>query len=201
MRICVYGAASTELSEYYLQDAFLLGKALADRGIGLVFGGGATGVMGGLARGAAAGGGEIIGVSPQFFRADGVLYDGCTRLIYTETMRQRKQQMEDLADAFIMLPGGMGTLEEFFEILTLKQLGRHTKKIAILNTHGYYDILQAWMERAIAEGFMREACRNLYFMGNTIEEVLQYACAESEEAPKMPEDYKAVYTQEILEEM
>ncbi|PWL48324.1 MAG: TIGR00730 family Rossman fold protein [Clostridiales bacterium] len=200
MRICVYGAASTELAEYYLRDAFLLGKSLADKGIGLVFGGGATGVMGELARGAAAGGGEIIGVSPQFFQADGVLYDHCTQLIYTETMRQRKQKMEELADAFIMLPGGMGTLEEFFEILTLKQLGRHTKSIAVLNTHGYYDALQVWMEQAIAEGFMREACRTLYFISNRIEDVLQYVCVEQEQPPRILADYKAVRMQENLTE-
>lgn len=196
MRICVYGAASTELAEGYLQDAFLLGKMLAEKGIGLVFGGGATGLMGAVARGAKAGGGEIIGVTPRFFDTDGVLFTECTQMIYTDTMRQRKQQMEDLADAFIMLPGGMGTIEEFFEILTLKQLARHNKRIAVLNTYGYYDILQNWFDQAIEQGFMREACRSLYFMSGDKEQVLQYACEAHEEQPQMLGEYKAVCARE-----
>ena len=99
-------------------------------------------MMGAVARGMTEVGGEILGVAPGFFNVDGILYEKCTEFIYTETMRQRKQIMEDRADAFVMTAGGIGTFEEFFEILTLKQLGRHNKPIAILNTNGYYDAME-----------------------------------------------------------
>ncbi len=178
MRICVYGAASAELADCYLQEAYRFGETLAKHQIGLVYGAGASGVMGALARGADANGGEIIGVSPQFFRADGILYDRCTKLFYTLTMRQRKQKMEELSDAFVMLPGGIGTFDEFFEILTLKQLGQHKKPIAILNTCGYYDTLMAFMEQSIEQKFMKKTCKELYFISRNIEEVLDYVSQE-----------------------
>ena len=155
MRICVYGASSMTLDQVYLDDAFLMGKMLAERGIGMVYGAGATGVMGAAARGAASAGGEIVGVSPEFFQADGVLFSGCTQTIFTSTMRERKQKMEDLSDAFFVLPGGPGTFDEFFEIFTLKQLGRHFKPIVILNTNGYYNSLLAFLQYAIWKWIMR----------------------------------------------
>ena len=107
--------------------------------MGLVFGGGAQGMMGAAARGVRDGGGSIIGVAPDFFDVDGVLFPDCTEFIYTKTMRERKQILEDSSDAFIITPGGFGTLDEFFEILTLKQLERHNKAIVVLNVAGYYD--------------------------------------------------------------
>lgn len=153
MRICLFGASSQQASLPYYDAVFDLGRAMAHRNIGLVFGGGATGLMGAAAGGAAEGGGEIIGVAPRFFDREGVLFQGCTQMIYTDTMRQRKQKMEDLSDGFIIVPGGIGTLEEFFEILTLRQLGRHQKPIAILNPNGYYDSLLALLDHVAAEGF------------------------------------------------
>ena len=130
MNICVYGAASQQIHTDFLQGAQQLGHCLAKAGFGLVFGGGNTGVMGACARGAAQVGGEILGIAPSFFNQEGVLFPHCTRLHLTDTMRQRKEQMETLSQGFVMAPGGIGTLEEFFEILTLKQLGRHQKPIA-----------------------------------------------------------------------
>ena len=141
MRICVYGAASPNIDEQYITATETLGEALAKRGHNLVFGGGGNGLMGAAARGFKKGGADIIGVIPDFFRNEAIeaIYDCCDRLIEPKTMRERKQIMEDNADAFIVVPGGIGTYEEFFEILTSKQLCRHNKPIGIYNIDGYYD--------------------------------------------------------------
>ena len=160
-RICLYGASSAALAETYYAAAHTIGEGLAAAGIGLVFGGGATGLMGAAARGADSKGGEIIGVAPKFFDEEGVLYQNCSQFIFTDTMRERKQIMEDLADGFIVTPGGIGTLEEFFEIFTLRQLGRHQKPIYILNTCGYFDQLLAFLEHMVAEKFMSQHCLDM----------------------------------------
>jgi len=157
-RICLYGASSASLAQEYYAAAHIIGEGLAGAGIGLVFGGGATGLMGAAARGADSKGGEIIGVAPKFFDEEGVLYQNCTQFIFTDTMRERKKIMEDLADGFIVTPGGIGTLEEFFEIFTLRQLSRHDKPIYLLNTCGYLDRLLAFLEHMVAEDFMKQHC-------------------------------------------
>ena len=119
-------------------------------------------------------GGWQLGVAPTFFQVDGVLYEHCDEFVYTETMRERKQVMEERSDAFVMTAGGIGTFEEFFEILTLKQLGRHAKPIAVLNTGGYYNALQTMLEQAIEQRFMKPECRRLYRFCATPKEVLDY---------------------------
>lgn len=174
MNICVYGASSNAIHPDYLAAGEDLGRKMAKAGHSLVFGGGAQGMMGAVARGMTAVGGEITGVAPSFFNVDGVLYEKCTKFIYTETMRQRKQLMEDHADAFIMTAGGIGTFEEFFEILTLKQLGRHNKPIAILNTKGYYDSMAHMLDTAVEQNFMKAACLQLYGIFEKPEEVIAY---------------------------
>lgn len=175
MRICIYGASSTLIDPKYIEETEILGEVLAGEGHGLVFGGGTEGLMGAAARGFARKGGEIIGIAPTFFlNVDGILYDQCTEFIYTETMRERKQLMEEKADAFIVTPGGIGTFEEFFEILTLKQLGRHTKPILIYNVMGYFDSMKAMMEDAIEKKFMKDTCRELYIFVDTPEAVIEY---------------------------
>ncbi len=176
MNVCVYGAASQQIAEEYLQAAFDLGEALGKNNCTLVFGGGATGVMGACARGMTAASGKIIGVAPKFFDQEGVLYQACTEFRFTETMRQRKEIMENLSDAFVMAPGGIGTLEEFFEILTLRQLGRHNKPIYILNTKGYYDNLEALLKTAVAQGFLDESGLGLFRMCNDPEELVYALC-------------------------
>ena len=130
MVICVYGASSDTIHPDFLKAGEALGAAMARRGHSLVFGGGGHGLMGAVARGVASGGGSITGVAPRFFNVDGVLFDGCTEFVYTDTMRERKAIMEERADAFLMTPGGIGTFEEFFEILTLRQLGGTTSPSA-----------------------------------------------------------------------
>ncbi|MBQ6570610.1 MAG: TIGR00730 family Rossman fold protein [Clostridia bacterium] len=155
MNICVFGASSSNIEQKYLDAAYNLGKLMAQRGYGMVFGGGANGIMGATVRGADENGGKSVGVAPRFFDTDGILYKNCTEFIFTDTMRERKQIMEDRSDAFIVAPGGIGTFEEFFEILTLKQLGRHGKPIAVLNTDGYYDDIERLLKKTADEGFMR----------------------------------------------
>lgn len=174
MNICVYGASSRSIDREYILAGERLGKLLAERGHGLVFGGGSGGLMGAVAQGARGKSGKIIGIAPSFFNVDGILYDSCTELIYTETMRERKQKMEDMSEAFIMTPGGIGTFEEFFEVLTLRQLGRHKKPIAVLNTNGYYNALLELIETAINGSFMTEENRKLFFVAESPEDVLDY---------------------------
>ena len=175
MQMCVYGASSNDILPSFLQAGEELGLAMARRGHGLVFGGGQTGMMGAVARGMTKGGGKLVGVAPYFFDTEGVLYKDCTEFIFTETMRERKAIMEERADVFIMTPGGIGTFEEFFEILTLRQLGRHNKPIYVLNTNGYYDALQHMLELAIEQKFMCPDCRNLWKVFEDPEKLLDDA--------------------------
>ena len=164
MKICVYGGASTKIDEHYVEATKALGEKIARRGHDLVFGAGGTGLMGAIAEGVSNGGGRVTGVIPTFFLEMNVEHvaEHCDEVIYTETMRERKQAMEDLSDAFIMTPGGIGTFEEFFEILTLKQLGRLNKPIAIFNYNNYYVELIDMIEHSIKKKFINEACTSLY---------------------------------------
>lgn len=182
MNICVYGASSNDIRKEYIETVEHLGRAMARRGHGLVFGGGAQGLMGAVVRGVTEGGGTSVGVAPTFFQVDGVLFDRCTEFIPTETMRQRKQIMEERSDAFVMTPGGIGTFEEFFEILTLKQLGRHNKPIAVLNIGGYFDNLIRMLRTTVSEGFMREACLGLFGVFEEPDALLDYLESYDENA-------------------
>ena len=183
MRICIYGAASNDIRESYITETEKVGALLAHHGHILVFGGGASGLMGAAARGFHSKGAEIIGVAPSFFNVDGVLFPHCTEMIYTETMRERKETMENLSDAFLVAPGGIGTLEEFFEVLTLKQLGRHNKPIAVLNAEGYYTPMLDLLRHTAREGFMREVNLSLVRECHTAEEVLTYFETYADPAP------------------
>ena len=176
MKICIFGAASNLIDEKYIAATEKLGEYLAEKGHELVFGAGGHGLMGAAARGFKRNGGKIYGVIPTFFREEcvEVIYDQCDELIFTETMAQRKSKMEDLADAFIIVPGGIGTFEEFYEVLTLKQLGRHTKPIALYDINGYYDKLEDFMEYSMNEGFINKVCKEIYVCAETPEKVLEY---------------------------
>lgn len=184
MNICVFGAASNAIAARYLEQVEAFAAELARRGHGLVFGGGATGLMGAAARGAAKAGGYILGVAPSFFNVEGVLYQNCTEFIYTETMRERKQTMEDRSDAVVMVPGGIGTFEEFFEMLTLKQLGRNNKPIAVFNVGGYFDEMEAMLQKSAREGFMSEGTLALYRCFSDGTALLDYLEQYREEHPE-----------------
>ena len=174
VNICVYGASSNKISPVFIQAGERLGEIMAAGGHTLVFGGGANGMMGAVARGMSRGGGRIIGVAPTFFNVDGVLYEKCDELVGTETMRERKQIMEDRSDAFIMTAGGIGTFEEFFEILTLRQLGRHQKAVAVLNTHGYFDSMIQMLEHSVEQNFLAPENLSLFALCDTPEQAVAY---------------------------
>lgn len=183
MRICLYGAASPTIDPAYIQATEEFGRELAQRGHSLVFGGGGQGLMGAAARGFHEGGGHILGIIPRFFAEDDIEATSslCDRVIETDTMRQRKQLMEENADAFLMVPGGIGTYEEFFEILTAKQLCRHNKPIAIYNIQGYYEPLNRLMEEGIRQGFIKDSVTELYTVSDNSQVLIRYL-----EAPADP---------------
>lgn len=176
MNICVFGAASSEIDKKYMDAVENLCEMLAVDGNDLVFGAGGQGLMGAAARGFKKGGAHIVGVIPEFFKEANIeaIYDKCDELIYTESMRERKATMEEKADAFLVVPGGIGTFEEMFEVLTLKQLGRHNKPIVIYNYMGYYNDLQALIDYSISEDFIREACKTLYGFTDDEKEIVKY---------------------------
>ncbi len=176
MRICVFGAASPTIDVEYKKQVEILGEKMAERGHSLVFGGGGNGLMGAVANGVYAKGGKILGVIPKFFDNENIeaICDFCNELLMPDTMRERKQIMEDNSDAFIVVPGGIGTFEEFFEILTLKQLCRHNKPIAVYNLMGYYNSMDLVMKEAIEKNFIKENCLELYKITDDLDELLSY---------------------------
>ncbi len=155
MYICVYGSANDTIPKVYLEAARTLGRLIGQHGHTLVFGGGDTGVMGEAARGAHEAGGQIIGIAPTFFDVPGILSPLCTEMIYTETMGERKQLLEAKSELFIVAPGGIGTMDEFFDIFTLRTLGRHEKPICLLNVAGCYDGLLRLLDDMVKNDFLR----------------------------------------------
>ncbi len=176
MRICVYGAASPTIDPKYMELVEQMGATMVKRGHSLVFGGGGNGLMGAVAKGVRLEGGYILGVIPKFFDDENIeaVCDYCDELIEPDTMRERKQIMEDNADAFIVVPGGIGTFEEFFEILTLKQLCRHNKPIAVYNLMGYYNEINHAMEQSIKKNFIRGNCMDLYYTTDNLDDLFRY---------------------------
>ncbi|MBQ3074112.1 MAG: TIGR00730 family Rossman fold protein [Ruminococcus sp.] len=176
MKICVFGAASPKIDEEYIRRVEALGEEMVKRGHSLVFGGGGNGLMGAAARGVQSQGGYIVGVIPSFFENENIeaVFEYCDEVVETATMRERKQIMEDRSDAFIIVPGGIGTFEEFFEIMTLRQLCRHNKPIALYNINGYYNELNAMMQAAVEKGFVRSAVDALYKTTDNIDELFEF---------------------------
>lgn len=153
-RIVIFCGAATGVDPQWSSMAMEVGAAIARRGIGIVYGGGHVGLMGIVADAAMKAGGEVIGVIPRFMEKAELAHEGVTELILVETMHERKQRMFDLCDAVLALPGGFGTLDELFELLTWKQIGLHSKPIGLLNAHGFYDALVAQMAHMRREGFL-----------------------------------------------
>ena len=175
MRITVYGAASNKIDQSYIIQTEEFGREIVRHKHSLVFGGGARGLMGAVARGVHEEEGYVLGIAPTFFKeVDGELYDHCDEFIYTETMRERKALLEEYADAFVMVPGGIGTYEEFFEILTLKQLNQLDKPIAILNINGYYNTLKLMLEETMEKRFMSILNKDIYKVCSSFNEVFDY---------------------------
>jgi len=160
-RICVFCGSNLGINRAYRQAAGAFGRSLADRGIELVYGGGNIGLMGVLADATLEAGGRVIGVIPESLMAREVGHQGLTELRIVNSMHERKAVMSDLSDAFVALPGGFGTLEEFCEVSTWMQLGIHSKPCGLLNIEGYYDALLALFDHAVSEGFLHEENRRL----------------------------------------
>ena len=152
--VCVFTGSSPGLRDCYLETARALGRALARRGVTLVYGGAHCGLMGAVADAALAGGGRVVGVRPRALVAREVAHQGLSELIITEDMPTRKARMAALADAFLALPGGYGTLEELFEVITWSQLGLHRKPIGLLDSGGFWGGLQAFLAHTRTEGFI-----------------------------------------------
>ena len=172
MHICVYCASSNTVPTEFFEVAREIGVGMATRSWPLVYGGGSVGLMGAVAESVQEAGGRVIGIIPQALLEREVGYLRADELIVTQTLRERKQIMEDRADAFVALAGGFGTLEELLEILTLRQLGYHDKPIIIVNTNGYYDSLLAQFEQVYALGFTSERHRRLYGVVHKVSEAL-----------------------------
>jgi hypothetical protein len=153
-RICVFCGSSGDVPAEYLQAARATGQAIAEDGLGLVYGGGGTGMMGAVAEGALAAGGEAIGVTIQLFNTNAIRRTGLSQLLICETLHERKAKMVELADGFVALPGGLGTLDELVESLTWAQLGLHRKPVGLLNLNGYFDPLLSMLEQAHRQGFL-----------------------------------------------
>jgi uncharacterized protein (TIGR00730 family) len=155
-RVCVFCGSKTGVGPAYRAEAVALCSLLGESGVGLVYGGAQIGLMGALADAALAQGGEVLGVIPRSLAAVEVAHQGLSRLVVVETMHERKALMAQEADAFVALPGGFGTLDEFFEILTWAQLGIHEKPCVLVNTGGYFDHLLRFLQVAIDQGFLKE---------------------------------------------
>jgi len=172
-RVCVFAGSSAGRRQAYAAAAVDLGRALAARQLGLVYGGARVGLMGILADAALAAGGQVIGVIPSALAAKEIAHTGLTELHSVASMHERKALMADLADAFIALPGGWGTLEEVFEILTWTQLGLHQKPTGLLNVQGYFDGLLSFLDHSVQEGFLKREYGAMISVADTPDRLLE----------------------------
>ncbi len=172
--ICVYASASDNVDKKYFEVAEKLGILLGRRGYNLVFGGGTVGLMGACARGFHKENRKVISVIPEFLKLPGVYYEESDEVYVTESVRKRKRIMEDLSEGFLVLPGGYGTYEELMEIVTLKQLGRHKKPVAVVNSFGFYNKLQGIFRDLVKENFTQEKYLELCYFADNEEKAVEY---------------------------
>ncbi len=171
--IAVFCGSSEGYNEVYREAAYDLGRMLAERHIRIIYGGARIGLMGALADGALQHGGHVTGVIPEFLKTKEVAHEGLTHLITVHTMHERKLKMHELAEGVIAMPGGWGTMEELFEMLTWGQLGLHSKPVGLLNVNGYYDALHAFCTNMVQEGFLSECANTSLLMSQSPEELLE----------------------------
>jgi uncharacterized protein (TIGR00730 family) len=172
--VTVYCSSSNKVAKVFADATAELGREIARKGWKLVYGGNAVGLMGVLADSCREAGGKVIGVTPRLFIEKGVDDKKCDEMIVTDGMRDRKAVMEERGDAFVALPGGFGTFEEFFEIICGRQLAYHNKAIVLLNVAGYYDPMLAMIERGHEMGFIRPKARHLYFVARNVAEAIEH---------------------------
>ncbi|WP_288440312.1 TIGR00730 family Rossman fold protein [uncultured Pseudomonas sp.] len=183
--ICVFCGASIGTNPAYREAAVALGEAIARRGMTLVYGGGAVGLMGTVADAAMAAGGEVIGIIPESLMNAEIGHKGLSRLEVVDGMHARKARMAELSDAFIALPGGLGTLEELFEVWTWGQLGYHAKPLGLLDVNGFYEKLGGFLDHIVEEGFVRPAHRAMLLLAQQADQLLDaMAHFESPVVPK-----------------
>ena len=181
--VCVFCGSAAGTNPAYADAARELGGALAARGLALVYGGGRVGLMGQVASAALAAGGTVVGVIPHALALKEIAQDDCTELIVVDMMHERKARMADRADAFVALPGGYGTCDELFEILTWGQLGIHQKPVAILNVNGFFTPLLAWLDHVVTEGLLKPKHRELLLVAEGVPELLATLAAWTPPAP------------------
>lgn len=181
--VTVFCGSSMGTEIVFKDQAMLLGSTLAERNIHLVYGGANVGLMGAVADGALSKGGRVIGILPDFLKAKEIAHEFLTELILVESMHERKIKMHELSDAVIALPGGFGTLEEFFEMLTWGQLGLHKKPIAVLNINGFYNPLLNLIDDMVSKGFLKEVNKKMLLINDSIEQLLDDM--ENYQAPVM----------------
>jgi uncharacterized protein (TIGR00730 family) len=167
-QVCVFCGSAAGANPAYAGAARELGRGLAARGLGLVYGGGRVGLMGEVATAALAAGGEVLGVIPHALAHKEIALTECTELVVVDTMHARKALMADRSDAFVALPGGFGTCDELFEILTWAQLGIHSKPVALLNVNGFFTPLLAWLDRVVSEGLLKPKHRELVLVADAV---------------------------------
>jgi len=172
MRICLYGAGSRKIDQIYTDEAYELGCQIAKHGHTLVFGGGQTGIMGSCARGVHDNDGRSLGISPEWIGEFEPLCDECSDFIYVDSMDERKNKFVENSDAFIIAPGGIGTLDEFFEIITLKKLKRHSKPIIVFNINHFYDTMLKMIEEMDEKGFLYKQ-EKLFITCSSIDEIIE----------------------------
>lgn len=171
--ITIFCGSSSGKESKYCSEAFALGEFLAKKNIAIIYGGASIGVMGAVADGALKNKGEVIGIIPTFLATKEIAHNALTKLIEVSTMHERKAKMHDMANGFIMLPGGIGTMEEFFEILTWAQLGLHKKAIGILNVDGYFDDLLDFIQHMVDKGFLKPKHQQLIVVDSNSENLLE----------------------------
>ena len=174
MKICVYCSSSDSIDNKYFEIAQKTGELIGQNGYDFVFGGGVVGLMGEVAKNAKLNGSKVIGVIPEKLHQNKICYEGCNELIVTKNMRDRKQTMDELSDAFITLPGGFGTLEELSEMITGKQLSFHQKPLIILDVDGFYAPLMDFFATMIKEKFANTNCQDLYYLTSSPEDAIKY---------------------------
>ena len=171
-RIAVYCGSASPADPVYIESARMVGRSLAERGIGIVYGGGRLGLMGAVADSALAAGGEVIGVIPEALKRAEVVHMGCTELHIVSDMHTRKAMFTDLSDGFITIPGGVGTMDEHWEAISWSQLGYHSKPVGLLNIAGYYDHLIAFNTHMAEVGFVRAQHQNIMIVDDTLSGLL-----------------------------
>ena len=174
MRICVYGGGGTKIKPIYIDECYKLGEEIGRRGHSLVFGGGINGVMGAVSRGVASQGGDVLGIAPSWIDSKEPLSSDCTDFIRTETMEQRKNLFLKHSDCIIVAPGGLGTLDEFFEVLTLKALDHYENKIILFNINRYFHTFKQTLTFFSEEGFIKTDIMKLFTVMDDVEKVLDY---------------------------